>query len=407
MDRPNKLKALSNSLTGRMVLGVLLIHALLAPLLFGGVLYIVKQGYQAQFINQVRTESHLFAAIIERDLDDPQLNSQISDILLGGTLVFAQIVASDGSLRYSSGNPLAKDDFREDFFFGQHGDSIYYIALPLYKNPGDSPATVRLGYDEEPTQDQIRVTYQRMIFLALVYILLTIALVVFSGIQITDSLRRLRNATRKVALGNHAVQLDIDTNISEVTSLGKDLERMRWQLVRQGELLEYQASHDALTGLPNRSLVSDRIQQALAIGLRNHTSIALCIMDLDRFKEVNDTLGHHIGDLVLQRLALRMREALRDSDTVARLGGDEFAILMPTVEDAEHTALAAKKLLKVLSEPLLLEGHNITIGGSIGIALFPEHGKDKETLMRRADMAMYFAKRTQSGYAIYQHNLEQ
>lgn len=343
MDRPHKLKTLLNSLTGRMVLGVLLIHTLLAPLLFGGVLYIVQQGYQAQFINQVRAESYLVTAVVERDLDDAQLNAHIEDMLLGGNLVFTQILASDGSVRYSSGNPLTKDDFKEDFFFGQHQDSIYYIALPLYKNSGDSPATLRLGYDEEPTQEQISVTYQRMIFLALIYILLTIALVVFSGIQVTDSLRRLRNATRKVALGNRAVQLDIDTHVSEVTSLGKDLERMRWQLVRQGELLEHQASHDALTGLPNRSLVNDRIHRALISGQHNHTSFALCIMDLDHFKEVNDTLGHHIGDLLLQNLALRMREALHDSDTIARLGGDEFAILMPTVKDAEHAVLAAKK----------------------------------------------------------------
>jgi len=407
MDRPNKLKTLLNNLTGRMVLGVLVIHTLLAPLLFGGVLYIVKQGYQTQFVNQVRSESHLLAAVIERDLDDAQLNSRVEDMLLSGVLVFAQILASDGSLRYSSGNPLARDDFKEDFFFGQHGDSTYYIALPLYKNPGDSPATVRLGYDEEPTREQITATYQRMIFLALIYILFTITLVVFSGIQITGSLRRLRDVTRKVAFGNRSVQLDIGTNISEVASLGEDLEHMRWQLVNQGELLEYQATHDHLTGLPNRSLLNDRVQQALTVGHRSHTPVTLCIMDLDRFKEVNDTLGHHIGDLLLQKLALRMREALRESDTIARLGGDEFAVLMPTVEDAEHAVLAAKKLLNLLIEPLLLEGHVITIGGSIGIALFPEHGKDKETLMRRADMAMYFAKHAQSGYAVYQPDMGQ
>ncbi|MEO5702638.1 MAG: EAL domain-containing protein, partial [Gammaproteobacteria bacterium] len=120
-----------------------------------------------------------------------------------------------------------------------------------------------------------------------------------------------------------------------------------------------------------------------------------------------DTLGHHIGDLLLQKLALRMREALRDSDTIARLGGDEFAILMPTIEDAQHAALATKKLLTLLEIPLLLEEHSLTIGASIGIALFPEHGNDKGTLMRRADMAMYSAKRTHSGYAIYHLSLDQ
>jgi len=177
----------------------------------------------------------------------------------------------------------------------------------------------------------------------------------------------------------------------------------------QTAALKYQALHDALTDLPNRTLLNDRLRQAILAGQREERLLALLIMDLNRFKEINDTLGHHIGDLVLQEVAKRMRSVLRESDTVARLGGDEFAVLLPG-SDAANAAVAAGKILKGLEAPFALEGRTLDIGASIGIALFPSHGEDSVTLMQRADVAMYAAKRSGRGYAIYelqheQHNL--
>lgn len=169
---------------------------------------------------------------------------------------------------------------------------------------------------------------------------------------------------------------------------------------KQSAAIEHQALHDSLTDLPNRSLLADRLKQAVLRSQRNKDQFALLLMDLDHFKEINDTLGHHYGDLILQQVAKRMRESLRESDTVARLGGDEFAVLLNT-SDKDHAVQVAEKLLKSLDRPFILEGQSLHVGGSIGIALFPEHGEDEVTLLRLADVAMYVAKRATRGYALY------
>jgi diguanylate cyclase (GGDEF)-like protein/PAS domain S-box-containing protein len=169
----------------------------------------------------------------------------------------------------------------------------------------------------------------------------------------------------------------------------------------QTELLEYQALHDALTDLPNRTLLNDRLQQAILTAQRENRQLALLIMDLNRFKDVNDTFGHHLGDVLLQQVGPRIMGMLRESDTVARLGGDEFAVVLPTADDEAGATLAARRLLKALEEPFEIEERRLEVGGSIGIAITPQHGSDPATLMRRADIAMYVAKRTRSGFAVY------
>ena len=169
----------------------------------------------------------------------------------------------------------------------------------------------------------------------------------------------------------------------------------------QKDALEYQTLHDPLTGLPNRTLFNDRLRQGIVIAHRERKPMVLLIMDMDRFKEVNDTLGHHIGDLLLQQVALRLAGTLRQSDTVARLGGDEFAVLPAGGTDLHGGSQAAKKILHALEQPFVVDGRNIDVGASIGIALFPEHGEEADTLMRHADVAMYVAKRTKRGSAVY------
>jgi len=169
----------------------------------------------------------------------------------------------------------------------------------------------------------------------------------------------------------------------------------------QKDALEYQTLHDPLTGLPNRTLFNDRLRQAIVIGHREREPLVLLVMDMDRFKDVNDTLGHHIGDLLLQQVALRLAVTLRQSDTVARLGGDEFAILPAGGTNLSGATQAAKKILHALEQPFLVDGRNIDVGASIGIALCPEHGEEADTLMRHADVAMYVAKRSKRGYSVY------
>ncbi len=158
------------------------------------------------------------------------------------------------------------------------------------------------------------------------------------------------------------------------------------------EAIRHQATHDALTGLPNRVLFMDRLHQALALARRERSRLALLFMDLDNFKGINDTLGHDAGDTLLIEAAERLATLIRESDTAARMGGDEFTFILQRIADASSAALTAERLLRTLRAPFLLRGKSRTVSGSVGIALFPDHGEDPVTLMRRADLAMYRAK---------------
>jgi diguanylate cyclase (GGDEF)-like protein/PAS domain S-box-containing protein len=164
--------------------------------------------------------------------------------------------------------------------------------------------------------------------------------------------------------------------------------------------LAHQAMHDALTGLPNRLLLLDRLAHGIAAARRDGGSLCLLLMDLDRFKEVNDTLGHHAGDLLLQQVGTRLHGALRQVDTIARLGGDEFAVILHGT-GAEGVSAIVETLLLRLQAPFLVEGQPVAIGASIGVAVWPAHGQEADTLMRRADVAMYVAKRGSTGFAMY------
>lgn len=173
------------------------------------------------------------------------------------------------------------------------------------------------------------------------------------------------------------------------------------ELRQQAAEKEHQALHDSLTGLPNRTLFHDRVRQAVVTARRERTEVAVLIMDLDRFKEINDTLGHHNGDLLLQEVGARLCGALRTSDTIARLGGDEFAILLPKVSSREATETTAEKVLEALRRPIRLQSMSVDIGGSLGIALCPDHGEDADVLIQKADVAMYAAKELRIGFTTY------
>lgn len=164
--------------------------------------------------------------------------------------------------------------------------------------------------------------------------------------------------------------------------------------------IAHMAQHDTLTGLPNRLLLKDRIGQAVFHAHRGKSSVAVMFIDLDRFKNINDSLGHEAGDRLLQTVAKRIRTCLREADTVSRLGGDEFVIVLPEVHGSHDVSLVASKILETLSEPYHLQGQDLHVSASIGVALFPEDGEDADTLMRNADAAMYHAK--DSGRANYQ-----
>ena len=157
--------------------------------------------------------------------------------------------------------------------------------------------------------------------------------------------------------------------------------------------IEYMAHYDSLTNLPNRALFLDRLSQALVSARRSKGAVALLFLDLDKFKAVNDTLGHHAGDFLLQQVAARLKGCVRESDTVARLAGDEFTVILSEISKKEDAAKVAEKIIDAFASPFDLDGHATLSSTSIGIALFPKDAADDQTLLQRADAAMYIAKK--------------
>ena len=196
------------------------------------------------------------------------------------------------------------------------------------------------------------------------------------------------------------VVLLVGLNLLYVAIFGV-LVRASKRLRRRAEEQEHLALHDVLTGLANRALFRDRVKQALRVGERENQTVAVMLMDLDHFKEINDTLGHHHGDIVLQETARRLQHTLRETDTIARLGGDEFAVVLPNVPDPAAVLHVAEKVRDSLRVPFIVQGLTLDVRASIGVAFFPGHGRDVDTLLQRADVAMYLAKTAQSGCEIY------
>lgn len=218
-------------------------------------------------------------------------------------------------------------------------------------------------------------------------------------------LSRISHALNAEAKGLEHIDLPQATTI-ETQDLLDAFAQMRKKVQARQIVLEHQALHDALTGLPNRSLLLDRLQHTIVIAKRKNQPLALLMLDLDRFKEVNDTLGHDTGDRLLMEVGARLLDTLRETDTIARLGGDEFCILLPE-SDFDVARYVATRILQALERSITVDAHQLLIGVSIGIAIYPEHGDTPQTLLQRADVAMYVAKRTKTGQALYSAESDQ
>ncbi|GAB2864480.1 putative bifunctional diguanylate cyclase/phosphodiesterase [Lentzea nigeriaca] len=223
-------------------------------------------------------------------------------------------------------------------------------------------------------------------------------------LEVTEYLRAAdeRNSQLRVA---QIIAFVLDAFL--VALFGMVLLGHRRKILRQAAKNEHEAHHDALTGLANRTLLARRMETAVAKACKKNEPLALLIVDLDRFKEVNDSLGHHSGDLLLRQVANRLSWAVRDTDLVARLGGDEFAVLLPGVGSADNARMVAEKILSALAMPVTLEGLELEIAGSVGVALCPADSIDGHELLRHADIAMYAAKREKSGVAVYDARLHE
>jgi diguanylate cyclase (GGDEF)-like protein len=215
---------------------------------------------------------------------------------------------------------------------------------------------------------------------------------------ITRPINALSNAAEQFSNDGRGPALPVRRK-DEIGALARRFAELRTEIAQQvGELqqrrteLEHLAQHDALTDLPNRALFDDRMNVALAAARRDNSQLALLFIDLDRFKPINDSLGHAAGDRVLKSVAERIRHNIRESDTAARIGGDEFVVLLRSIQSRDDAVRVAQKIGEAIDQPVELDGHGLTVSASIGIAVYPEDGIDAAALSRHADAAMYRAK---------------
>ncbi|HDN69468.1 MAG TPA: EAL domain-containing protein, partial [Gammaproteobacteria bacterium] len=320
-------------------------------------------------------------------------------------------------------------------FWGDHVELFTHIVYE-----GEQIGVVYLRSDMEAVNDRL------ILFLGIVALVLIVSLLVTFVLSaqlqriITDPLLRLSAIARQVSTEkNYAVRVigegkdeignlitDFNTMLDEIQLRDKELRENRLQLedrvarrTRELEIaneqlelskeqaesvasrMEYHAHHDALTGLPNRILLNDRITNELAHARRQQTNAALLFLDLDRFKIINDSLGHAVGDQLLRVIARRLNNCVRDEDTVARLGGDEFMVLLPRIGGSADAGRIAKKIIECLVDPISCNGHELHITTSIGISIYPYDGTDAETLIKHADISMYRAKELGRNKAVY------
>lgn len=209
---------------------------------------------------------------------------------------------------------------------------------------------------------------------------------------ITEDISDRRRAQDALEQARDDLELRVQARTAELAETNQRLQAEIAERQLAEDRVRHLANHDALTGLPNRRLLEDRLDQAMVAARRNTEQLAVQFIDLDRFKAVNDTLGHRIGDLLLQAVGNRLRDVLREIDTVSRVGGDEFVVVLTGVQTGQAAIDTAQKILDALAQPYPIEKHVLTVTPSIGIALFPHDGADVETLISRADIAMYHAK---------------
>jgi diguanylate cyclase (GGDEF)-like protein len=243
--------------------------------------------------------------------------------------------------------------------------ALSYAVMPVYYITLDVVCLMPLSG---------KFAYQFLVYDDVYYLLLLVVSLVWQAVVLKKARQVSQTAIEAIVL-NERLKNEIDEHM------------------RTREAIRQMAQRDALTGLANRTLFSDRLQQVLAGALRTGARFALLYMDLDRFKPVNDHFGHNVGDLLLKEVAHRIRGSVRESDTAARMGGDEFVVLLRDIDTDDSALAVAEKVREAMAEAFTIEGHQISISCSVGIAIFPDHGRDEIELSSSADAAMYGAKR--------------
>lgn len=398
------------SLSGYMISTIILVHVFLAPILYTQVLNIYKTSSSEMFMTHTNNLAGILANDLssnDNDLHSKSIVSILDSAALSGDIIFIDII-NPNKESFNTSDPLqiTSDEFIEDSRLNQNKDNIYFISVPVdIKSNTDGSYTLRLGFDESTYSDQIHSIQDRFVFIFLFYIAAMVSVFTLITHYIHKPLKLLRQKSTTIAQGDVDFPLNVPTYITDIKDLSYDLEKMRLTLLKMANNMQIQATHDELTNLPNRYLYTDRMHQAVSMAHRTGQKFAVLLLDLDRFKEINDTLGHGFGDKVLTILANRMHDGMRESDTISRIGGDEFSFILINVNQ-EAAKVIAKKIIQIIEPIILIDGHSINVSASIGISLYPSHGNNPELLLQHADVAMYHAKNNNKNIAVYEKEMD-
>jgi len=284
---------------------------------------------------------------------------------------------------------IEKNDF--------HPEGAHQIVVPLRQSGSDlSKAAVGAVILEYTSIREELLAVEREVFYLIAATGIVVVLLVTSfglGIatRIAQPLQNLKSSVERIAVEDYGARVAV-TSDDEIGLLGSAFNKMAEDLSVAAERADYLAYYDSLTTLPNRSMFSKLLNQAIRLARRDGKQLAVLFVDLDRFKNINDTLGHEAGDLLLQEVGKRLQGCLRESDTVARLGGDEFVVLLPVVHDVADVEVVAHKILAATGKPFVALGQEFRVTASVGVSTYPKDGDDEKSLMKNADIAMYQAK---------------
>jgi len=279
------------------------------------------------------------------------------------------------------------------------GTTYGTLFAPLRTGDNSRVNTVLQRSIDEAREPFERLELQIFALSSLLLVAAVLAAVLFAR-TISRPLQVLAEGAGRIERGDYVTPVEVKRE-DEIGHLATAFNEMQWAIAAREEQIRYQATHDALTDLPNRTLFLERVSQAMRDAKRNGPAVGMIMMDVDRFKDINDTLGHHFGDQLLIEIGRRLTQTVSAKSTVARLGGDEFAVMF-TARSREHALAEAARVESAFDTPFVLGEVNIDVNASLGVALYPEHADDADTLMKRTDIAMYDAKKNQAGVAMYE-----
>lgn len=412
------------TIKGRLLLSILVIHSVL----MGLVVYDLIDRQHDFMAQQLSRKATSFASLISSNTAMPMQNNDLAaleDLLKDvGTLPDVSMIFlmdRDGQIRasYPEGyfNQALTDTVsvgmlqgiksnKEEYYKRVH-DGLTDVIHPI-KIEGETIGYCRVILNNSAMSGELTLVTQKGVFYIIAAVVLGVFLAWLVVRQMTSRITALSEAAAQLTQQNFDVSIPEYSGEDEISKMGKAFHVMVESLRVYVKRLAYRADHDALTELPNRRLFLDRLDQAIKHGQRSGQNVAVLFIDLDHFKEINDSLGHLIGDQVLIHVARIIQTHFRDIDTIARLGGDEFSLIIDSLEGIERVSAVAEKLVTLLQQPICIDKRELYVTCSIGISIYPNDGELPDNLLRNADSAMYKAKSEgRNSYQFYTEDMTQ